>query len=132
MLDDTLDYTFGLSTGLEYNPGLNADTAELRALAKIVGANDRLIMSHMRNEDDDQLETSIADLMGSPSVGLAGKDEQNLVLAALQHIDFTGDREAAVRKLVADMIGHLSKEARQRQVLGCPAAMASWNLLNRE
>lgn len=34
----------------------------------------------------DQLETSIADLMGSPSVGLAGKDEQNLVLAALQHI----------------------------------------------
>jgi N-acyl-D-amino-acid deacylase len=63
MLDETLDYTFGLSTGLEYNPGLNADTAELRALAKVVGANDRLIMSHMRNEDDDQLESSIAELL---------------------------------------------------------------------
>jgi RNA polymerase sigma-70 factor (ECF subfamily) len=34
----------------------------------------------------DQLVTSIVDVMGSPSVDLAGKDEQNLVLAALQHI----------------------------------------------
>jgi RNA polymerase sigma factor (sigma-70 family) len=33
-----------------------------------------------------ELETSIADVLGSPSRGLAGKDEQNLVLAALQHI----------------------------------------------
>ena len=62
-LDVTLDYTFGMSTGLEYNPGLNADVAELRALAKVVGANDRMIMSHMRNEDDDQLEASIAELL---------------------------------------------------------------------
>ena len=63
MLDETLDYTFGLSTGLEYNPGLNAKTSELRALAKVVGGNSRLIMSHMRNEDDDQLEASIAELL---------------------------------------------------------------------
>jgi N-acyl-D-aspartate/D-glutamate deacylase len=63
MLDEALDYTFGLSTGLEYNPGLNADTAELRALAKVVGGKDRMIMSHMRNEDDDQLEASIAELL---------------------------------------------------------------------
>ena len=63
MLDEALDYTFGLSTGLEYNPGLHATTDELRALARVVGANDRLIMSHMRNEDDDQLEASIAELL---------------------------------------------------------------------
>lgn len=63
LLDEALDYTFGLSTGLEYNPGLNASTDELRALAKIVGQNDRMIMSHMRNEDDDQLEASIAELL---------------------------------------------------------------------
>jgi len=37
MLDKTLKYTFGLSTGLEYNPGLNASTEELRELAKVVG-----------------------------------------------------------------------------------------------
>lgn len=63
MLDESLKYTFGLSTGLEYNPGLNANIDELRALARIVGRNDRVIMSHMRNEDDDQLETSIAELL---------------------------------------------------------------------
>ncbi len=63
MLDDALDYTFGMSTGLEYNPGLNARTDELRALARVVGESDRLIMSHMRNEDDDQLEASIAELL---------------------------------------------------------------------
>ena len=63
LLDQTLKYTFGLSTGLEYNPGLNASTEELRELARVVGRNDRMIMSHMRNEDDDQLEASIAELL---------------------------------------------------------------------
>lgn len=63
LLDEALDYTFGMSTGLEYNPGLNASTAELRALAGVVGRQHRLIMSHLRNEDDDQLETSIAELL---------------------------------------------------------------------
>jgi len=63
MLDDALKYTFGLSSGLEYNPGLNATTDELRAMAKVVGQNDRMIMSHMRNEDDDQLEASLAELL---------------------------------------------------------------------
>ena len=63
MLGEALDYTFGLSTGLEYNPGLNATTGELRALAGVVGAKGRMIMSHMRNEDDDQLEASIAELL---------------------------------------------------------------------
>ena len=46
LLHASLPYTFGLSTGLEYNPGLNASTGELRALAKVVGQNDRMIMSH--------------------------------------------------------------------------------------
>jgi N-acyl-D-aspartate/D-glutamate deacylase len=63
MLDETLHYTFGMSTGLEYNPGLNAKSAELRALAEVVARHDRVIMSHMRNEDDDQLEASIAELL---------------------------------------------------------------------
>jgi len=36
---------------------------ELLALAEVVGQNDRMIMSHMRNEDDDQLESSIAELL---------------------------------------------------------------------
>lgn len=63
LLDATLEYTFGLSTGLEYNPGLNAQAAELEALAKVVGRNDRLIMSHLRSEDDDRLAASIEELV---------------------------------------------------------------------
>jgi len=63
LLDESLAYTFGLSTGLEYNPGLNASTDELRALAKVVGEHDRMIMSHMRNEDDEELEASLAELL---------------------------------------------------------------------
>ena len=62
-LNETLKYTFGLSTGLEYNPGLNASLEELIELAKIVGKNNRMIMSHLRNEDDDQIENSIAELL---------------------------------------------------------------------
>ena len=63
MLDGSLQSTFGMSTGLEYNPGLNAQQAEMQALAEVVGRNDRMIMSHLRNEDDDQLENSIAELL---------------------------------------------------------------------
>lgn len=63
LLNNSLDYTFGLSTGLEYNPGLHAPESELVAMARVVGNRDRLIMSHMRNEDDDQLENSIDELL---------------------------------------------------------------------
>ena len=63
ILADNLDSVFGLSTGLEYSPGLYARQAELIALAKVVGDNDKLIMSHMRNEDDDALVRSINELL---------------------------------------------------------------------
>ncbi|MBD8489058.1 amidohydrolase family protein [Echinicola sp. CAU 1574] len=54
---------FGLSTGLEYNPGYLADSLELLRLAKIVGESGGMIMSHMRNEDDDAMERSIDELL---------------------------------------------------------------------
>ena len=63
LLNNSLDYAFGLSTGLEYNPGLHASESELVEMAKVVGSRDRVIMSHMRNEDDDQLEKSIDELL---------------------------------------------------------------------
>ena len=53
----------GMSTGLEYVPGRYAQAGELHALAKIVGEHKGIIMSHMRNEDDDQLEASIHELL---------------------------------------------------------------------
>lgn len=63
VLDKLLPHTFGMTTGLEYNPALFAKTDELLALAKKVGEHNRVIMSHLRNEDDDQLFKSIDELM---------------------------------------------------------------------
>jgi len=68
LLNSALDYSFGLSTGLEYNPGLHATEAELVALANVVGSRDRIVMSHMRNEDDDQLEASLDELLSQGQV----------------------------------------------------------------
>lgn len=54
---------YGLNTGLEYVPGRYADTEEMAGLAKVVGANDGLISSHIRNEDDDVVHQSIQELI---------------------------------------------------------------------
>ncbi|MEL6195260.1 MAG: N-acyl-D-amino acid deacylase, partial [Bacteroidota bacterium] len=54
---------FGISTGLEYNPGLYAGKKELSMLAEAAGEFDRLMMSHIRNEDDDQLQASLEELI---------------------------------------------------------------------
>ncbi|MDG1528697.1 MAG: amidohydrolase family protein [Polaribacter sp.] len=62
ILQEQLKFSFGLSTGLEYAPGLYAEESELIELAKIVGEQDKIIMSHMRNEDDDELKKSIDEL----------------------------------------------------------------------
>lgn len=62
LLQEQLKYSFGFSTGLEYAPGLYAEESELIALAKVVGEQDKIIMSHMRNEDDTVLIESIQEL----------------------------------------------------------------------
>ncbi|MEM6321561.1 MAG: amidohydrolase family protein [Bacteroidota bacterium] len=54
---------FGMTTGLEYTPGTFADDSELLPLAQIVGQHNGLIMSHVRNEDDSDIETSINELL---------------------------------------------------------------------
>ena len=45
------DGAWGLSTGLEYWPGIGATTAELAQMCAPVAANDRLHASHVRNRD---------------------------------------------------------------------------------
>jgi N-acyl-D-amino-acid deacylase len=54
---------YGISTGLEYVGGMSAKQRELESLAEIVGAYDGIMMSHVRNEDDDQIEKSINELL---------------------------------------------------------------------
>lgn len=54
---------YGLSTGLEYVPGRYAGKEEMAGLAKVVGATDGIISSHIRSEDDDMVHDSIAELI---------------------------------------------------------------------
>jgi N-acyl-D-amino-acid deacylase len=54
--------TFGMSTGLEYVPGVYSEPAEIIPLAREVGAAGGVIMSHMRSEDDDRINRSIDEL----------------------------------------------------------------------
>jgi N-acyl-D-amino-acid deacylase len=54
---------FGLSTGLEYTPGAYADDVELLPLAAVAGQAGRAVMSHMRTEDDDTVESAIRELL---------------------------------------------------------------------
>jgi len=54
---------WGLSTGLEYLPGTFSTPAELEAVARPVGRRGLAVLSHMRNEDDDQLSSSIQELV---------------------------------------------------------------------
>lgn len=42
---------FGLSIGLEYEPGIHATTEELLALAKVVAKHDGIFACHVRNRD---------------------------------------------------------------------------------
>ncbi|HSI70243.1 MAG TPA: amidohydrolase family protein [Gillisia sp.] len=54
---------FGMSTGLEYSPGNFSREDELNALAKTVGEEQGIIMSHLRNEDDSEIENSLDELL---------------------------------------------------------------------
>ncbi len=54
---------YGLSTGLEYRPGTFASRAELAAMARGVGRYDGVVMSHVRDEDDPEIEDSFRELI---------------------------------------------------------------------
>lgn len=57
------DGSFGLSTALEYNPGYHADMNELAAVARPVARHQGLVMSHLRSEDDLEIEEAIRELI---------------------------------------------------------------------
>ncbi len=54
--------TFGMSTGLEYVPGIYSEPEEVLALAREVGAAGGVVMSHMRSENDETINQSIDEL----------------------------------------------------------------------
>jgi N-acyl-D-amino-acid deacylase len=58
-----LDGSFGVSTGIEYIPGIFADRTELSRVAEVVGRHNGTILSHIRNEDADQVAYSVRELI---------------------------------------------------------------------
>ena len=56
------DGAWGISMGLEYVPGLYADSVELESIAKAVGTTG-MIMAHMRSEDDDAIDQAIQEMV---------------------------------------------------------------------
>ena len=54
---------FGLSTGLEYDPGSRSGAEELAAIAAPVAAVDGVITSHLRSEDEDKVVASLEELI---------------------------------------------------------------------
>ena len=54
---------FGLSTGLEYDPGSRSEMDELAAIAGPVADAGAVISSHMRTEDADEVEVALGELI---------------------------------------------------------------------
>lgn len=54
---------FGLSTGLEYDPGSRAGIDELVAIARPVGEVGGVVSSHLRSEDADRVEAALDELI---------------------------------------------------------------------
>ena len=62
LTEDLRNGSLGLSTGLEYDPGIYSNTDEVISLAKVTAAEGGRYISHMRSEDryfDDALEELI-------------------------------------------------------------------------
>ncbi|MFU8861309.1 MAG: N-acyl-D-amino-acid deacylase family protein [Cyclonatronaceae bacterium] len=57
------DGAFGLSTGLEYDPGRFAGRDELKAVAEPLARYGGIVMSHMRTEDDGNVEDALLELI---------------------------------------------------------------------
>lgn len=61
--------SFGLSLGLEYVPGVYAEEAEMKALGAVIEDEDAIIMSHMRSEDNADVEDAIDELVSMAPSG---------------------------------------------------------------
>ncbi len=60
---------FGLAYGLEYVPGIYSETPELTNLGRTTSRYGAVVMSHMRSENDDEIEASINELIASSLPG---------------------------------------------------------------
>jgi N-acyl-D-aspartate/D-glutamate deacylase len=61
--DDLAAGAWGVTTGLEYSPGVLAEADELAAIARPAGRVDGVVMSHMRSENDDEIDAALDELV---------------------------------------------------------------------
>ena len=98
----------GLSSGVEYDPGLYATTEELIALAEVAGVYEGIYISHVRDEENEALESfdelirvasegrlpaqiSHIKLGSSPVWGKTGAVFARMEAAARRGLDITAD-----------------------------------------
>ncbi len=62
LIDDLRNGSLGLSTGLEYDPGIYSNTEEVISLAKVTATEGGRYISHMRSEDRD-FHTALEELI---------------------------------------------------------------------
>ncbi|MDR9366591.1 MAG: amidohydrolase family protein [Balneolaceae bacterium] len=96
--------SFGLTTGLEYESGRYATIPELVALGQPVANHNGLVMSHLRSEDDSEIEDSVRELINQ------GRDSGANVHVSHIKIVYANDPERAGELLA------LMDEARQNGV----------------
>jgi N-acyl-D-aspartate/D-glutamate deacylase len=83
---------FGMSTGLEYVPGIYAEPRELASLGPVIARHDGVASSHMRSEDADEVRDSIRELVAAAGPARAHVSHLKMVY---------GEGEAAAEDLLA-------------------------------
>lgn len=87
----------GMSTGLEFNPGREAPTAELVRLAKVVGRHGGMYTSHIRNRDA-HLQDSVEEFL---TIARRGRTRAEISHLNVRHD--TGAPEGAWERAVETM-----------------------------
>lgn len=99
---------YGLTYGLEYVPGIYTETPELTALGRVVAKHDGVVMSHMRSENDDEIEAAIDELIASAGPARPHISHLKVVFGkggerARQLLEFLAAKRASGIDLSADM-----------------------------
>lgn len=85
--------SFGVSTGIEYIPGVFADRQELARVAEVVASHDGLVTSHIRNEDDDAVKASVRELI---TMGADGGARVNVSHIKIVYANDVADAEGVL------------------------------------
>ncbi len=89
--------SLGLSTGLEYDPGIYSSTGEVIALAKVAAASNGRYISHMRSEDRN-FEAAIEELL---QIGEAANIPVQISHIKLASTDLWGQAGRILKRLDA-------------------------------